>query len=307
MALFTFVITTMNGAPVLPQCLVSIAELDYPRQSLEVVIVNNGSTDETRAIADSWAERGRQPGGLAVRPFHMPRNIGKSAGDSFGMRQARGDWVVLLNDDTELYPDWVRIILEEAAAHPGAGALGCILLYPDRKTIQHAGGIIRPNALTDHAGVGEEDRGQYDAPRSWDYVTAACMAVRRDVIEKVGLVDPGYWPIYFDEVDYCWRVHRGGYDVISTRARCIHHESRTTVAYSEGFLKKYHRNRLRFVVLNYGPRRTIAWARGEWRWFRDHWRYLPLRLLAGVYARGVFLLPGWLYVRAKRALGMVPR
>lgn len=291
----SIVIVSLNGASVLPACLESIERLDWPYDRLEVIVVNNGSRDATRDIAEAWRDR-------RVRPVHLPRNRGFAGGNNEGLLRAKGDWVVLLNDDTELDPSWGRRLMEEAREHPGAGVLGSLLLYPDRRTVQHAGGILRPNALTDHIGSGETDSGQFERTVPCDYVTGACFAIRRDVLEKVGLLDPGYWPIYFEEIDYCRRVREAGYEVLTTPARCIHHESRTTVAYSPGFLKKYHRNRLRFVALNYTPREIARWARAEARWLRGTWKWLPRRLLLEVYLRGCLLGPGWMVKRWRRRL-----
>lgn len=288
--LISFVIVSLNGAEALPLCLGALARLDWPADRYEVIVVNNGSTDGTRELLDSWPE-------CPIQPIHLPRNHGFAGGNNVGIRRAKGDWVVLLNDDAELSVDWARTFAQSAAAHPEGGILGSLLLYPDGTTIQHAGGVVEANALTKHTGVGETDRGQHDSIVPCDYVTGAVFAMRRDVLLAVGLLDEGYWPIYFEEIDYCWRAWKAGFSVLMTPARAIHHESRTTVALSEGFLRKYHRNRLRYVVMNFGPRRVARWARAEYRWLRDNRKYLPWGLMIPMYAKCFLLGFGWLILR----------
>jgi GT2 family glycosyltransferase len=282
----TIVIVSLNGEPVLPACLESIDRLDWPRDRLEVILVNNGSTDGTAAIADAWRHR-------RVTPVHLPANRGFAGGNNAGIALARGDWVILLNDDTEVDPGWLGRLIEEGRAHPGAGVLGSLLLYGDGRTVQHAGGRVLPNALTAHIGAQEEDRGQFGETRPCDYVTGAAFAIRRAALDAVGLLDEGYWPIYFEEIDYCRRVRTAGFEVLATPARAIHHESRTTVALSPGFLRKYHRNRLRFAAINFTFREKLRWLAHEWRWLADNRRHLPWAILLEAYARVLPCVPWW--------------
>lgn len=291
--LVSIIVVSLNGESVLPRCIDSLFALDWPADKLEIIAVNNGSSDGTREILDSYQPRG-------LKPIHLPSNLGFAGGNNVGIRAAGGDWVILLNDDTEAPREWVRELMHFAQVRPRAGILGSLLLYPDRKTIQHFAGVIRPNGLTQHIGNGEEDCGQYSDVRDADYVTGAAFAIRRDVIDRIGLLDPGYWPIYFEEIDYCWRARGAGFEVVATPARAIHYESRTTVVHSEGFMKKYHRNRIRFVMLNFSPARLFSAVAEEKRWLCSNRPHLPLRLLAGVYAKCALMAPCWLSKRVAR-------
>ena len=289
----SIVIVSLDGESVLPACLGSIDRVDWPRERLEVVVVNNGSADATGRIAEEWRNR-------RVVPVHLPSNRGFAGGNNAGIAIARGDWVILLNDDTEVEPDWIKTLMAEGRAHPRAGILGSLLLYGDRRTVQHAGGIVQPNALTGHIGAQEEDRGQFQETRACDYVTGAAFAISRAALDAVGMLDAGYWPIYFEEIDYCWRTRTAGFEVLTTAARTIHHESRTTVALSPGFLRKYHRNRLRFAAINFDTRGKLRWARHEWRWLRDNKRHLPWGILLGAYLRALPLAPWWCLLGMRR-------
>jgi GT2 family glycosyltransferase len=181
-------------------------------------------------------------------------------------------------------------------ADPTIGALGAKIYDPGWKTIQHAGGVLRDNALTDHVGRGEEDRGQHDETRDCPYVTGAALALRREVLEQVGLLDPWYVPAYFEEADLCARIRRHGLRIVyEPRARLVHHEGTASGKGSERFFYCYHRNRLRFVLRNY-PFLSILerFVPAELAWMR---RWLPPEQkgpLARAYATNLLRLPATL-------------
>ncbi len=235
----------------------------------EVIVVDNGSSDGTAEyVRDSHPD---------VQLVCAPRNLGFAGGNNIGIERSKGDVVVLLNDDTEPRVDWLAELLEEFRNSPKTGVAGCLLLYPDKKTIQHCGGIIERNGLTQHIAWGKKIRPNQDPGPARDvpYATGAALAIRRAVIHEIGPLDPGYWPIYFEEVDFCVRARRAGWKVrVVPRSIVIHHESQTTVAWSSGFLAKYHRNRWRFLLRTYGGFRRAAHA--EWTWWKQYraWPHL---------------------------------
>ena len=189
-------------------------------------------------------------------------------------------FIVLLNDDTQVDPSWLEALYKSAESHDNAGILGCKLLYPDRKTIQHAGGWLEPNGLSHHRGYGEEDSGQFNTEEECEYVTGAAFAIKREMIRKIGLLDDGFFPIYFEEIDYCARAKKAGFQILYVpEAVVIHHESRTTDRYSPGFLFKYHKNRLRFLFRNKSFKELLRAARHEIKWLIQNKPkdvYLPL-------------------------------
>ncbi|MBN1901342.1 glycosyltransferase family 2 protein [Candidatus Sumerlaeota bacterium] len=267
---FSIVIVSLNGEKVLPVCLDAVFRTKW--EDFEVILVDNGSTDNTAKIAQE-----RYP---LVKLIQAPRNLGFAGGNNLGIREARGEFVILLNDDTEVNPLWLEALSKFARKNTDAGILGCKLLYPDGKTIQHAGGWIEPNGLTHHKGYGEEDKGQFDKEEECEYVTGAAFAIKRQVIQKIGLLDSGYFPIYFEEIDYCVRAKKAGFNILYVPdAVVIHHESRTTDRYSPGFLFKYHKNRLRFLFRNKSLGELFKAAKHEVKWLiqnkpRDTYRPL---------------------------------
>lgn len=291
MATFSIIIVSLNGR----------GRIDLPLRRLqgdpavaEVIVVDNGSTDGlARHVRRShrW-----------VRLVRAGSNRGFAGGNNLGIVRARGDVLVLLNDDTEPEEGWLEPLGEAFYRNPRLGLAGCQLLYPGpERRIQHLGGVVHANGLTDHLGWGEDAEGEARWPEYLrpDYVTGAAMAVRREVFEEVGLLDPGFWPIYFEEVDFCARARRRGWECVTvTASRVIHHESQTTGRLSRGFLEKYHRNRIRYLMKN---RRLGDWPRtlrAEVRWLLHNrpwgdlwpcakaWAASPLQMVDLARARG---------------------
>ena len=240
--LASVIVLSYEGRNYLGPCLSSLLASDHG--NVELLLVDNGSGDGS----PSWVEQAF-PQVLVVR---NDRNLGFSGGMNRGIEHARGSFLAFLNQDTTVRPDWLRrlvALLEDQ----GTGVAGSKIYYPDSRTIQHAGGIIRyPQALADHHGYRQPDEGQWDQPREVDYVTGAAFATRRRVLETIGTFDEGFHPAYFEDADLCFRARRAGYRVkYSPLAVVTHHESATTVKDSYRYYEAYHKGRLRFVLKHY--------------------------------------------------------
>jgi GT2 family glycosyltransferase len=281
----SIIITSLNGAQVLPQCLRAVFQTRYT--DFEVIVVDNGSTDQTREVVRSGFPQAR-----------ITYNRGFAGGNNLGLKAARGDMLILLNDDTEVEPGWLTALTNAAAQYPKWGILGCKLLYPDKRTIQHAGGIIHPNGLTDHRGHGEEDQGQYDSVTPQPYVTGAAFAIRRLLLDRLGYLDQGYYPIYFEEIDYCVRARRLAYDCLYVPGAVVYHaESRTTHRWSQSFLYKYNKNRIRFCLKNFTWQELLRAARSEMKWLLRHRPREIFIPLLRAYAINLIKLPATLTAR----------
>ncbi len=250
--LVSVVIVLYNSSEHIGPCLESVASLDYC--PVEVVLVDNGSRDDSVMVA----RRKAAESGLACLVSELPRNVGYAGAVNNGASLASGDVLLLLNPDTEVYPDMVSALVE-ALSDRTVGVAGCKVYNPDGVTLQHTGGYVRDNGLTMHYGVGERDEGQFDEARDVFYVTGAALAVGRGTFAEAGAFDAGYYPAYFEETDLCLRVRRMGYRVVYVPgARVLHHESVTTGRFTKRYYYLYHRNRVRFLLKNF-----------SWRFLRD--------------------------------------
>lgn len=224
--LISIIIPTRNRRLLLQSCLDSLfAHTDYP--CLEILVIDNGSDDPaTRRYLRQLAQR------PSCRVLTDPRPFNFAALNNAAVAQARGEFVLLLNNDTEvLHPDWLKKMLAWVL-RPGVGAVGARLLYPDA-TLQH-GGVV----LGIMGGVGHDGRGQpaaaagpggrYRVTRRVGAVTGACLLVSRAHYLAVGGMDAEAFPVALNDVDFCLRLQARGLAVIWTpQAELLHRESKT--------------------------------------------------------------------------------
>jgi GT2 family glycosyltransferase len=245
----SIVVVSYNTAAHIEACLLSLLELHYPGQ-IEVIVVDNASTDGSVELV-----RKRFPD---VELVELPDNKGFAGAASVGMYMASGDIVATVNPDVRLHPDWLRAVADTLAP-PSVGVVGSKIFYPDHKTIQHAGGILDyPLATTGHIGRGEPDSPEYSHPRVVQFVTGAALAMRRDVGHALGFFDDDYYPVFYEDVDLCWRANKEGLKTIyQPKAIAYHKESITYDRQSSLYYSYFHANRLRFVVKRYSPEQVM--------------------------------------------------
>ncbi len=221
----SIVIPTRDAPHHIGRCLASIFErTTYP--DFEVVAVDNGTTDRTaRAILEQYRIR--------VVPYDEPFNFSRA--NNLGVAAAAGEYVVLLNNDTEVItPDWLQLLVFHLE-QPDVGAVGPLLLYPD-DTVQHAGVVIGARGTADHVMrhfPAETDgyAGSLSCTREVSAVTGACLVCRRRDYETLGGLSELY-ATHYQDVDFCLRVLASGRRILFVpQARLYHHESATRGTY----------------------------------------------------------------------------
>ena len=211
----------------------------------EIIVVDNGSERDEAAML-----RERYPGIIAIR---SAENLGFAGGNNLGIRAATGDCLLLLNNDTEVADDTLHHLCDTLDADPAIGAV-CpkIRFHEPPQAIQFAGytpltRITLRNALI---GFGEPDSGRFDTPHDTPYAHGAAMMVRREAIERAGMMPEEYF-LYYEELDWSVRIREAGYRIAyDPRATVFHKESATTGRQSP--LRSYYltRNRLLFARRN---------------------------------------------------------
>lgn len=275
------IILSHNGETVIENCLKSVISSDY--DPFEIILLDNGSTDRTSVIASNFKDQ--------IKIIKTDSNLSFAEANNIGLREAKGDVLILLNDDTVVTQDWIRKLVKTFEHNPKIGIAGCKILYPGTNIIQHFGGYIEPNGITNHYGNGEIDGEEFNKVRNVTYVTGAAFAIRRSLINQTGYLPEVYKPIYFEEVEYCVRAKRIGWDiVVSPDARIYHLESQKTVAKSLGFYLKYHKNRIMFVIRNFDIREILNAARVEFKWVLKNLSIKHIISLTLAYAN-IFFLP----------------
>ncbi|MCF1708565.1 glycosyltransferase family 2 protein [Tabrizicola sp. J26] len=224
--LVSIIIPTRNAWPLLSRCLASLDQTDWPQDRLEIIVVDNGSTD----LDCLEGLKTRESAGR-IRLIRHDEKFNYSRINNIAARQARGEILVLLNNDTEaLRPDWLKA-MAKLALQDGVGAVGPKLLYEDR-TVQHAGVVLGMHGGAVHEFVGlAEDEGGYQglalATREVSAVTAACLAIRREVFECVGGLNESF-EVAFNDVVLCCDLLAAGYrNIYLAEPLFLHLESKT--------------------------------------------------------------------------------
>lgn len=219
------VIPTRDHCADLRKCLDSIfAKTTWP--DYEIVVLDNGSKEP--ALLDYYRELEAR-GNVKVVPFDVPFNYSRI--NNHAVAHATGEYIVFLNNDTEVItPGWLEEMLMYAQ-RPDMGAVGVKLLYPD-DTIQHAGVVIGFGGIAGHTFIGQpRDTPGYAArglvPNNYSAVTAACLMMRRDVFDEIGGFDESF-AVAFNDIDLCMRVRATGRLVVWTPfAELYHFESKS--------------------------------------------------------------------------------
>lgn len=223
----TVIIPTKDLASVLDTCLTSIFQkTTYP--DYEVLVVDNGSVEsQTHALFKAWKKR--QPKRFRVEPLDIPFNYSKL--NNFAVSQATGDYLLFLNNDTEVTDgDWMTAMVEQAQRE-GIGAVGATLLYPDN-TIQHAGVVLGIGGVAGHShklypkgAIGYF--AQLQTVNNYSAVTAACLMCRREAFEAVGGFEETL-EVAFNDVDFCLKLVEKGYrNVCLPHVVLYHYESKS--------------------------------------------------------------------------------
>jgi GT2 family glycosyltransferase len=198
------IVLNWNGRDLTLRCLHSLQMLDYANVS--VLVVDNGSGDDSiAAISKAFP---------TVEVIALPENLGYARGNNAGLGIAlkhSPDWVMFLNNDTEVDKDVLSEFMLAAERFPDGGILGPKTYYGGgEQIIWYAGGeLSMPLGLTKHRGIREYDHGQYDEPGRTDFVSGCCLMIREDLVRQLGGFNPVY-SMYNEDVDLCYRAHRLG-------------------------------------------------------------------------------------------------
>jgi len=214
------IIPNYNGARFLPTCLNALRAQDYPANRFEVIVVDDHSQDESLVLlARDYPE---------VRVVALPKNRGLAGACNAGAAVARGDVLVMLNNDTEVEPGWLAALVEPLVSLPQVGAVASKILLFDRRDVLHsAGDMYGRDGIPRNRGVWEQDRGQYDEDLRVFGGCGGAVAYRRAAWEETGGFDEQLF-MYLEDVDLAWRLRLLGWEAIfAPQARVYHHLSAT--------------------------------------------------------------------------------
>ncbi|MCA9800336.1 MAG: glycosyltransferase family 2 protein [Cyanobacteria bacterium HKST-UBA02] len=262
MSRVSIIIVSWNTVDLLRRCLETLKDelKASPMVDPEVFVVDNASKDgsaEMVALEHPW-----------VNLTANSDNRGFAKANNQVLAMTRGDYVLLLNPDTEIQKGTLATLIDFFHAHPGAGVVAPQLLNTDR-SIQRScrafptflGMLYELIGLSQMFSPGSRYGAKFreykmldwnhDDERQVDQPEGACLMVRREVIEKVGILDEGYFML-FEEVDWCYRIKEAGYEIWFTpRARVVHHYGQSIKQVKVRMILSSHRGLYRFWSKHY--------------------------------------------------------
>lgn len=209
----------------------------------EILCVDNGS--DPKSLAKLHAPE------VPMRLVEMGVNKGFGVANNMAAEEARGEYVLFLNNDAFLQPHALREMLAAFETHGDCAAVGSVLRYPD-ETLQEAGCSIQPDGYPIRHGRGDASFNLQSLPRfaPVDYVSGACFMMRRADFLEIGGFDPVFSPAYYEDTDLCMRLGAKGKKVyLASRSTCYHIENATShsVDSAEWAASQSEKNRLIFL------------------------------------------------------------
>ena len=250
----TYCVVNTNGREDLLACLGAIERTHPDGIEREVLVLDNASTD-----GSAEAVRARDGG---ERLIGLERREGKAANDSRLMREAKGRYCLLLNEDSELQPGATEALIAALDANPRAGAAGAQLLdsagEPTPCAWRFPGvGTALAGAVFLHRLLTVQSRGAETRPVDW--AQSSALIVRREAAQQVGYLDPEFF-VYYDECDFCKRLAEAGWRTLFVpAARAIHHDQLSTdLAAGLPRIVEFHRNRDLYMRKHGGRAAALA-------------------------------------------------
>lgn len=232
-----------NQAALTCAMVASLRKITYP--NIEIIVVDNASpSDDPELILDFFPE---------VKLIRSEKNLGFAGGNNLGIAKAKGKYLLFLNNDTEVAPDFIEPLVELFENNVKAGiASPKIIFYGTDNIIQYAGstGINPWTGRSKGIGSQEKDLGQHNTSAQTALADGAAMMVPRRVINQVGLMPEMYF-LYYEELDWCEMIKRAGFTCHYIANSTIYHKESMSVG-KVSVLKTYYmnRNRLLFIRRN---------------------------------------------------------
>lgn len=228
----------------------SLCDINYTHY--ELLLVDNGLLEDSTA-------RYQQHHSL-VKVINSKENLGFAGGNNLAIKQAKGDYILLLNNDTIVPANFLDSMVQLMKNEPKAGIVSPkIYFYDSPNTLQYAG----TNTVNFRTGRGDDpakysqDKGQYNEMKKVSMAHGACMLIRKAVFEDIGLLSEAYF-LYYEELDFCERTRQNGWDIYFMPDSYIHHRESSSVGKFSPLKTHYmFRNRWLFIRkfggINYWP------------------------------------------------------
>jgi hypothetical protein len=243
------IVLNWNGKHLLSECLTALAHQTF--EDFEVLLVDNGSTDDSVAFAQKHFPN--------VRLCALKENLGFTGGNNFGFREARGRYIALLNNDTAVTPGWLEALVKALESHPEVGFCASkLVFYDDHNCIDTAGDYFSIAGAGSKIGhLDRADKREYTEP---SFVFGACAGAaiyRKNMLDEIGLLDDDFF-LSFEDADLSFRAQLKGYRCLYVPEALVYHKVHATIQKNSPFYVYYGHRNLEFVYVKNMPSRLIA-------------------------------------------------
>ncbi|MBU1006723.1 MAG: glycosyltransferase, partial [Candidatus Omnitrophica bacterium] len=237
------IVVNYNGKKYLKECFSHLSDVDYPKKKgFEVLMVDNGSRDGSVDFVRKNFKN--------VRILKNDQNNYCSA-NNLGIKESKGRFVALLNNDTSVHPEWLKGLTEVMLSNDDVGIVGSKILFK-KGEIQSAGHSKLPDFYWADRGFKEKDKGQYDESSEVDSVSGCSALYRRKMLKEIGFLDEDF-VMYMEDVDICERSRKAGWKVFYSSKSSLYHKHRGTSGLGDDGMARFflERNRLLFIAKHY--------------------------------------------------------
>lgn len=257
----SIIILNYNCKKFLGACLSSVLNTNY--FDYEIILIDNNSNDGSiEFVLQKFRNK-------FMKVIELTKNCGFAAGNNVGAKYANGDYLVFLNPDTKVNPDWVKNMVIALEKDPSIGIAQPKLLLMDKKHFDSAGGYVNPYGLVWIRGAQQKDEGQYDEITEIFYAKGAALIIRRDLWNKLRGFDSIFFT-YYEETDLCWRAWNLDYKVVYVPKAIVYHAGGGILKHAPHHLKFHEaRGRLILLIKNYS--------------LKSIFRYVPITFLLQLF------------------------
>ena len=248
--LVSIIVINYNGYRFLKGCLYSICTQTY--KHIEVIFVDNASKDDSvKFVKNNYS---------STHIISNKSNFGYAKGSNIGVENCKGEYVMILNNDTVLNPDTVRVLLDAFKSIPDLGVVQPqIRLMNNPQKLDACGSFWTDTGFNYHYGIYKDaSNPKYNIPFPVYSVKGVCMLIPHELVDKIGLFDENFW-CYFEETDFCHRVWLAGYQCWYYPKTYIYHHLGGTSLKEANAIVQYHsfKNRLCSYLKNLSAKEMI--------------------------------------------------
>lgn len=263
------IVLNYNGRKFLKDCFIALKGVDYPKSRMEVIMVDNGSTDgSVKYVKRSFPW---------IKTMKLDENYGFAKGNNSALNIAKGEYIIFLNNDTEVEKNWLIELVKVAKSDRSIGICGSKVKNFSGKKLKAIAGEGYLNIL----GVPKFATGAENAKPCF-FVSGCSLLIKKSVLRKLDYCFDERYFAYFEDIDLCWRVRLSGYKVVYVPTSVVDHKKALTAKMVGSIVDYYHyrnkiwtfkknlRTPLRQIALSFIAATTVFmisywWMKGKWK------------------------------------------